>query len=78
MTTKFIKNLNKFVERATKTKIEVIDRETIEEARRRVEREYGKPMAISTRRNLIGRGNTNSSKLVQRSELERDLDRCLR
>ncbi len=78
MASKFMRHLNRFVEKATKTSIKIIDQETIEEARKRVEKQYGKPMVISTRRNLIGRGNTNASKLVQHSQIERDLDRCLK
>ncbi|MFN8140427.1 MAG: hypothetical protein U0R49_11580 [Fimbriimonadales bacterium] len=78
MSSKYMKTLSKFVQKATKTSIEVIDAETVEEARRRVEKQFGKPMVISTRRNLVGRGNTNSSKLIQHSQIERDLDKCLK
>lgn len=78
MSKQYMKNLKEFVQKATKTSISVIDNETVEQARERVEKQFGKPMVISTRRNLIGRGNMNSTKLIQRSQIERDLDKCLK
>lgn len=73
-----MEKLKKFVESATGESLTTIDNESIEEGRARVEKKSGRPVEVVSRWPLVGRGNVMSSKLISHSEIERDLDRCLK
>lgn len=78
MSSDYMERLGTLAERVTGMPIADLGRETVTEARERVERKFGKVMTFTWRGKPIDNQGARATGLVSRRQIEADLDRRLK